>query len=351
MLSSTTISHPLFICLCVSSGILLILCFIITHQLCSTQTRDTRRFHRTCCSTIYTLFNIISNLLIYSCAFFPALTIVRGISLQGTRVVFEALTIVVGLRLFHWLELSWVELLYKPINASPPNWVPLLFRFQERLCDFAVCVCYALHFVSMSNELNFLFVFYLVLSLRMVLEPLVIIYIVYRIMSILNHAQTDSAEQAQMKRAQTRMQWVVYLGVAITLTAIATIFLLLEAMLHFIVFSYDEVLWVTVMHSVFYMLYVAALMQWIYEQHPCCVVEEGSVCDEYGFCDGCSCCTCCYDEGDGDDGDLLCVGLVTDDTTSRLTPNASNAITSHASTVSVVPSHSVNASSIHISHI
>jgi len=278
-----------------------------------------------------------SNLLIYSCAFFPALVLIRGISLQGVTVIVEALTVLLGMRLFNWLQNSWVELLYKPINASPPSWIRSLFRLEERLCDFAVFVCYALHFASHS-KVNFLFVFYLVLSLRMVTEPIVIIYIVSRTLRILQSVQMNSANLNQLTRAQMRMRWVVYLGVVIIGTGIATILLLLDVMLHLLEFAYDEVLWLTVMHSVFYTLLVAALLLWIYKHHSCCVVDEGSVWSEY-----CLSCHQNVEDNDDDDGDALCVGLVKDDTTSRLTLNPN----SHASTVSVVPSHSINASAIH----
>eukprot|EP01084_Bolivina_argentea_P087351 157757_1 len=272
--------------LSISIGILLIIWILELNQLCLTQASDAHRIRVIFLALLWTTLSIISNGLIYSSAIYPDVVLKSiDVKLSDVSVVFESLYMMIGFHIFRLFHLFMIDQLYSSTNQMPPKVYQYLFNILEFIVIIMVSICYS--FVFIFPNINWIIIWYIILSVIVIIVSSSSLYALSRILNILNSVQmVESANNAQVKYAKCYIKAGYIVESTLALFSIYNILVYFQILINIVNISFNHSLIILVGHSVICIGLSVMLLLRVFQSYPSCNISKHSVCAIH--------CSCCY---------------------------------------------------------
>ena len=184
-----------------SSSILLILWTLIVRQLCITPMLGPKirneRLHRVILLTVFSTLSLLHNALIYLTNMYSDYLLLHFVPLWLLTYIVEALCFMMGFHLYGLCELSIINGIYFPIDIDPPKWFQCtlcIIRNKKMLYISAVAVVYGFVFSDRQNANLWTQRFYAFLALIVWIESLAIVFVLNKVLRIVNTVPLDINE-------------------------------------------------------------------------------------------------------------------------------------------------------------
>ena len=280
--------------LAVSSSILLILWILIIRQLCVSPILGSRignyRLRRVSLLTVFSTLSLLHNALIYLTNIYPNYSILRLLPLWLLAYTIEAISFMLGIYLYGLCELSIINGIYIPNDIDPPRWFRVavyVIRNKKWLYFAVAAVFYGFAYSNRNTVTLWTQRFYTFLTSIICVESLAIVFVLNRVLRILNTVPIDVHEvKLQKAKRGIRMSMAVFsLLCIVSILAVGISTQILYGYLPIELSSYIISFQMCIMHSVFLILINTSLWLWIYKRRRCCTLQRGTVCDFCGFVD------------------------------------------------------------------
>ncbi len=182
--------------------------------------------------------------------------------------ILEVLVLLIGFHLFGVFQIGIIKDMYIPIGQKPPQWIGHIFNIIEGLYFMSVFVLYIMAYLF--SDLRWIYRFYIVLSTITFVQSLMAIVILWRLIPLL---PTGS------KRA---LYITLSVQFAICFVAAVSACFAVEYIVPFIPLHLPRVFLIVIMHAVFLIIVLTALLLWVYKGGKCCVLERRTVCHYWG---------------------------------------------------------------------
>eukprot|EP01084_Bolivina_argentea_P131382 231906_1 len=243
---------------------------------------DRQQIKYICLALIWASLAIIGNLTFYSSCIYPNVKIkYLNLELSIITIIFEAIYMVTGFHVFRVFHFAIINQLYASTNTNSPKIYTYLFNTLECIVVIAVIVCYSCVFIF---GIYWLIIFYIILSIIIVITSTFTLHILGKILSILNVSVISNTDK-QVIWAIRYIKTGYIVELIIAMYSFFNVLSSFDIIFDFGNISFNKILSVLISHSVLSVGLGILLLLRIYRTNTCCSVPDNSICIVYG----CSC--------------------------------------------------------------